>query len=108
MGFGDEFNYYEYHSDDGNTYNVKLSLLIGAAGGFNVATSPLSNPGYPYNPGNMRHLWGVSSEGKRSRLPVANSLSSLFVEGGSWSMHGQTYVSQGAIGERRVASAIGG
>jgi len=108
MGVGDEFKFYHYESDNGNTYIVKLSTLIAEKGTFNEASSALELPAWPYNTKNMRHVTGVSDTGKRLRLPLASNADALYISGGSVSLHGTTFKIEGAIGERRPASAIGG
>lgn len=108
MGLNDTFYYAEYHSDDGNTYVVKVSDAVGTAGGFAASSTPLGTPGYPFGPRNMRHVWGRDGDGNRTRLPLAASNASLFTDGGTFSLHGRTYVVQGAIGEKRALSYIGG
>lgn len=109
MGFGDDFAYYNYISDNGETYIVKLSSITGGQGGFiQTAGSPLDGVGYPFGPRNMRHVWGVSLTGKRARLPIADASNTKFVDGGTFTLHGESYTIQGAIGEKRKLSFLGG
>src|SRR6266540_3146739 len=108
MGFGDDFKYYGYQSDDTQTYVVKLAAGTGTAGGFTEVTDPLSLGQYPYGPKNMRHVWGVSSTGKRARLPIKGPDTALFISGGTFALHSVTYTVQGAIGEARKLSFLGG
>lgn len=108
MGFGDTFKFYGYQSDNGGDYVVKLSAAIATVGGFAEVTDPLSEPGWPFGPSNMRHVWGVSAAGKRARIPLATNADSLYVAGGTFSLHGTSYKVEGAIGEARKLSELGG
>jgi len=108
MGVGDTFHFYAYISDDGELYSVKMSAAVAAEGGFTQLDDPKSEPGWPYGPKNMRHVWGVSDTGKRTRLPLALNNNSKYVSGGTFSLHGTSYQIQGAIGEHRELSAMGG
>jgi hypothetical protein len=106
MGVGDAFKFYEYISDNGNTYSLKLSALVAVAGGFGTIADPNATPPFPYGPKNVRHVWGKSSAGKRTRLPIKNSGDSLFVSGGSFSLAGGTYIVEGCIGEARRLNSV--
>lgn len=108
MGLGDDFNFYGYTSDDGNDYSVKLSAEVAAAGGFGTAIAASSLPGWPYGPKNMRHVWGISVAGKRTRLPCKTGANATFVGGGTFTVHSVVYTVQGAIGEARKLNNIGG
>jgi len=108
MGFGDTFKFYAYTSDDGNVYSVKLSALVAAEGGFTVVSGAAIKNGYPFGPKNMRHVWGVSAAGKRARVPMADASDPKFVTGGTFSLHGASYTIEGAIGEARKLSFLGG
>lgn len=107
MGFGDDFDFYNYISDDTKTYNVKLSAAVGGQGGF-IQTAGSPTAGYPYGPKNMRHVWGVSDTGKRARIPIASGANTKFTTGGTFTLHGTDYKIQGAIGEARKVSFLGG
>lgn len=107
MGLGDSFGFWNYDSDDGNTYAVKLSALTAAAGGFTEADLEGANF-YPYGPKNMRHVWGVADTGKRARIPLATNSNAKFVSLGTFSLHGVDYKIEGAIGEARKLSFLGG
>lgn len=108
MGYGDDFNWFGYASDDGKNYVVKLAAGTATAGSFAVVADPLAVAGYPYGPKNMRHVWGVSGTGKRARVPIADPDNPLFKSGGNFSLHGTAYTIQGAIGEARKLSFLGG
>ena len=108
MGLGDTFNFYNYGSDDGNGYAVKLSAAVAAAGGFSTEVDPLSYPGWPFGPENLRHVWGLDSSGNRTKLPISSVIDSKYVSGGTFTLHGRTYTVQGAIGEARKLNSLGG
>lgn len=108
MGFGDQFAFYGYDSDDTKSYVVKLSIAQAAEGGFSLVSNPLSAPGWPFNPKNMRHVWGKSASGKRAKLYCAAPDNTKYTSGGTFQVHGTSYTVEGAIGERRPLSALGG
>lgn len=107
MGMGDEFHLYQYLSDDGENYYVKLSDEMAEEGGFPSAAGT-TIPAYPYNSTDKRHVLGRSDDGKRGKLYLATPDDPKFVSGGTFSLHGRTYVIQGKIGERRAVSHVGG
>jgi hypothetical protein len=110
MGAGDSFGYYAYISDNGNTYNVRLSTADAAAGGFGAEVAALSNPGWPWHKRDLRHVTGADSANAylHGRLKVATAANALFKSGGTWtnSVTEKTYNVQGAEGERRPANHI--
>jgi len=108
MGSGDTFGFYQYKSDDTKNYVVKLSAATAAQGTFTTVADPLGTAGYPYGPKNMRHVWGVDPAGKRAKVPMADATNAKFVAGGTFTLHGITYTIQGAIGEQRKLSFLGG
>lgn len=108
MGLGDTFAFYTYVSDNGNSYNVKLSAAVAAAGSFGAASlSPLSLPEWPFHEKNMRHVWGNDGAGHRARLAVSHNNNALYTGGGTFSLHGRNYGVQGAIGEKRKLNSVG-
>ena len=108
MGYGDTFKFYDYASDRGDTFVVKLSSAIASEGGFTENTDPQSGIAWPYNSKNMRHVWGKASSGKRARVPIAAADDDKFTSGGTFTLHTVSYTIQGAIGEQRKLSALGG
>lgn len=108
MGFGDTFGFFDYTGDDGGTYVVKLSTAVAALGGFVANATPTAGIGWPYGPKNMRHVWGKSAAGKRTKLPIADPTDTLFVDGGSFTSHSVSYNIQGCIGEQRKLNNLGG
>jgi hypothetical protein len=102
MGFGDTFSYYEYESDNGHTYNIKLSAITAAQGGFTEADSAFSNPSWPFHERDMRHVTGSTDAGKRAHIPVGINSNALYQNAaGSFTLHGTSYTVDSAIGERR-------
>jgi len=108
MGMGDDFGWYNYDSDDGNTYLVRLSADIAGAGFFAPGTSPLSGGGspWPWHYSDMRHVTGYAATGERGRCPLGTTSDPRFATGGSWTAHGRTYTIIGALGERRPANHL--
>lgn len=107
MGLNDTFDFYRYHSDDGSNYAVKLSTLIAAAGGFTTIVDPLTEGSWAFGARNLRHIYGVvSATGKRAKIPIQDNGNALYQSGGSFSLHGATYVVAGAIGEARKLNFI--
>jgi hypothetical protein len=107
MGLNDEFAFYNYDSDDGSSYAVKLSAKVATAGNFGAAVNPLTSVCWPFDAKNMRKVYGVNAGGKRTHLPIANPGNGLYMTGGTFTLAGGVYTGQGAIGERRSLSAIG-
>ena len=112
MGFGDTFGYYLYTSDNTNQYVVKLSQADATAGGFGGTVNPLNFSAWPFNYRDLRHVTGYNTAApeKKGRLIIATNSTTLYVNGGTWtnSNTGASYQTQGAEGERRPASHIGG
>lgn len=106
MSTGDTFSYWNYSSDNGHDYVIRLSGRIASAGGFGPSTGSPLDPGstfWPFHPRDMRHVTGRASDGSHARLPIGTSGNSLYVSGGTFTLNGKGYVVTGAEGERRVA-----
>jgi hypothetical protein len=90
-----------YQSDDGTVYMVGTTGDNAAAGGFSIV---LPSAGFPSLPRGyvMRHVYGVASDGSRTKLPIATPATSLWTSGGSFTKYGHTYDSEGKIGEKRT------
>lgn len=112
MGFGDTFIYTLYTSDNGTQYVVKLTQADATAGGFGGSVNPLNFPAWPFNYRDLRHVTGydTSFKPRKGRLILATNGNVLYKNGGTWTNNntGITYQTQGAEGERRPASHIGG
>lgn len=112
MGFGDQFRFYLYTSDNGTQYVIKLSIADATAGGFGAGVIPLNFPAWPFNYRDLRHVTGYNTLDitKKGRLIIATPGNALYKNGGTWtnSNTGASYQTQGAEGERRPASHIGG
>jgi len=106
MGRGDTFHFYQYVSDDGNFYFLKLSDAVADAGGFSTQVDPRSARAWGFGPKNIRHVYGKSTTGKRDRLPIATADNALYVSGGNFSLGGTSYAVEGAIGEARKFNAV--
>lgn len=109
MGAGDTFNFYNYVSDNGGTYQVKLSAQTASQGGFTKFTGSLqSGDFWGFGVKNLRHVWGTASGGQRTRLPIANASNAKFVSGGTFTTKaGLSMIIQGAIGEERKFNSVG-
>lgn len=101
MGVGQTFKLYQYFSDDTKVYQVKLSEDDAGSGGFGLASG--TEPIWPFHNKHMRHVWGRTSDGKRTRLPCADQSNTLFTTGGSFTLQGRPYTVYGQIGEFRDA-----
>lgn len=109
MGLGDTFGYFDYNSDDGTTYVIKLSTAVATAGGFSAASGgPIggTNTVWPWHESDMRHVTGRDGSGHRARCPIASPSNTLFQSGGTFTIHSRGYVVTGAEGERRVANHV--
>jgi hypothetical protein len=106
MGVGDTFSFYGYSSDNGHTYAIKLSTLVATQGGFGSTVDPNTTPPFPYGPKNVRHVWGKSSTGKRTRLPISTASFGLYVSGGTFTLGAGSYDVEGAIGEARKLNSV--
>lgn len=106
MGLGDEFGFFAYQSDDGTDYAVKLSFNVASAGGFNSSADPATQPVWPYHSRNMRHVYGITVDGKRTKLPIGTNGNDLYATGGTFGLNGRTYNVEGQIGEKRKKNSI--
>jgi len=107
MGLNQSFLFYNYNSDNGQQYIIKLSTDDAAAGGFGGAVDSGSGAPWGYRRKNLRHVLGNDGAGHKTRLPLASSANALFVGGGSFTLQGRTYAVQGQIGEARRKNYIG-
>ena len=108
MATGDTFGWYSYNSDDGSIYTLKMSTAEATAGGFSAGSSPLNATSFvwPWHTRDIRHVNGVSSAGKRNSLKIADASSTMFQNGGTYTLHSVVYTILGAEGERRPASHV--
>jgi hypothetical protein len=60
--------FYDYVSDNGTTYCVRMRTALATAGGFSASSASKVN--YPRG-WEMRHVYGKKSDGTRKKLPVA-------------------------------------
>lgn len=98
------YGFYQYNSDNGIAYEVKLQEILAVAGGF-TAVAPDSLPEYPKR-WRMRYIWGqVVGNTARAKLHCASGDAAPFaanVVGFTWTGNaGVSYVGTGAIGEKR-------
>lgn len=89
-----------YQSDDLTTYMVGTTADIAAAGGFTIITPGSGIPSLPRGYV-MRHIYGVAGDGTRTKLYIADTANSLWTTGGSFNKYGNTYSSEGKVGEKR-------
>lgn len=110
MGAGDVFKFFPYKSDNGTTYNCKLTQADATAGGFPAAVAPLDNAPWPWHARDLRHVTGqnTTTPTKHGRLIIYEASNTLFTSGGQWtnSNTSQTFEVLGAEGERRPASHL--
>lgn len=107
MGYGDKFHFYDYESDDTNHYAIKLTELVAAQGGFTSIVSPKTSYTWSYGHGNLRHVTGVTTAGKRASIPIQSPSNDKYTSGGTFTLHSETYTILGSEGERQPASAAG-
>src|SRR6266446_719712 len=102
MGAGDTFLFYDYHSDDLNTYSIKLSAVVAAQGGFSGGAVNPASLAWPYHYRDLRHVNGkIVGTSKHARLPISNANNALYTSGGSFTLAAGTYLVQGSEGERQ-------
>jgi hypothetical protein len=96
------YGIYEYDSDDGNTYDVKMMIPLASAGGFTASTPPYV--GLPSGM-EMRHILGKSSTNKAGILHVASNTATNWVTPTGWTGNSAVLYTAtgGAIGEKRHA-----
>lgn len=99
-------DYYAYISDDSNTYTI--ATTDSNAGSQTSPPSPISpktHPAYPRG-WKVRHVQGtvvVSGIVYRTRLPIFDPSDPIWLGSSStFAKGGATFVSEGAIGERRT------
>lgn len=102
--------WYQYTSDDGINYAIKIPIASQAtAGGFTTSVSPPpATNAWPYKGKDIRHVNGVDSTGAiRGRLRIATAAFALFQDGGTWTnTKGTVLTVTGAEGERRPGSHL--
>lgn len=109
MGAGDTFNLYNYISDNGQTFQIKLSAQIASQGGFTSYSGSVQTANlWGFGAKNLRHVWGLASGGQRTRLPCNSAANGKYVSGGTFTTKaGLSMIIQGAIGEQRKFNNIG-
>ena len=99
--------FYEYLSDDGNTYQVATTQQNGTAQGATPATAG-ANPTYPRG-WKMRHVYGLDSDGNRTKLPVFLPSDGIFLGiTATFGKNTKTYTVEGKIGEDRFIKGAPG
>lgn len=99
------YNFYQYNSDNGTSYSIKLSGDVAGIGGFLQLPNPDALPAYPFHAHDMRHIWFKSqTNGNRIRIPVSSGGSSFFMQPTQITYKSDTYQPEGAIGEKRAVS----
>lgn len=106
MGAGDTFHFYSFVGEDENNYCIKLSDAVAAVGGFSNQVSPRTVPPWPFHARNLRHVYGKSASGSRTRVPIHDASVTIFISGGSFTLHGVSYDTEGAIGEKRKFNSV--
>jgi len=97
------YDLYEYTSDDGNIYDVKLMDSLATAGGWTASTEPYVNKPTGLK---MRHILGFNAtSGATGKLYLPQPDSTKFVTPASWTGNNGTVYQPtgGAIGEHRHA-----
>lgn len=102
----------EYISDDGVGYYVRISPEMAAAANMTTTYPNLPAGGipWPYNEFDMRHVCAFhAASNKRVRIPIrANDDPAYVGSVASLDYKGDSYVITSRIGEKRIASHIGG
>lgn len=89
-----------YISDDTNSYQLATSIdNILANSGTDI--EPGAHPTYPRG-WVARHVYGVATSGARTKLPILDPSSSLFVTGGTFTKNTVEFTVEGKIGEKRM------
>lgn len=107
MSTGDTYGFYEYISDSGGLYAVKMSVENAGQGGFSTQVDPKSTAVWAYGAKNLRRVYGKDSAGHRTHLACHDPAVGVFATGGSFTLRGRTYTAQGSIGEKRKENHIG-
>jgi hypothetical protein len=93
--------YYQYDSDDGNSYQVGLAHANAIAGGF-PAVPEGALAGYPTG-WKMRHVSCTDGANGTTVIPVSSNTKALYKTGGPITKGSQLYLAQGRIGERMTS-----
>lgn len=99
--YGLNRDFFGYVADDGNPYQVALTVDDAAAGVFGV---PVAIGVYPPLPRGwrMRKIYGKSSTGILTKIPVQDQTGTLWTSGGSFTKHSVSFDCEGKIGEKRT------
>jgi len=94
-----------YTSDNGTQYQVAITLDDSTAGGFSIVPYG-SLPSLPRG-WKMRKVYGVSSTGIRTKVPVATPTTALYTAGGAFTKGpgSVSFNTEGIIGEKRTAKS---
>ncbi len=96
--------FYQYLSDNGTNYQVAITIDDAVAGGFGSAIVYGSLPTYPRG-WKMRHVYGVSGTGIRTKVPCATTVLTIYQTGGTFSKNSVSFNTEGQIGEKRTAKS---
>lgn len=94
-------DFFAYTSDDTNTYQIATTIANGNANSAS-GVAPGVNPSYPrgWVP---RKVYGVSSAGARTKLPIFDPGNAIWVGGGTtFTKNAVSYNVEGRIGEKRT------
>lgn len=102
--------FYLYTSDNKTLYAILLYPETATQGGFDpTQASKILDGTYPvwcWHPKSMRHVTGVSTSGKKARLPIAKNDNAKYVNGGQFTLGAVTYNIRGCEGENRRGNQV--
>ncbi len=96
--------FYSYTSDNGTAYQVAITADDASAGAFGSAVVYGSLPTLPRG-WKMRHVYGVSGTGIRTKIPCGLPANTNYVSGGTFTKHAVSFTTEGQIGEKRTAKS---
>ncbi len=97
-------HFYSYTSDNGTAYQVAITDNDAVAGAFGSAIVYLSLPPLPRG-WKMRHVYGVSGTGIRTKVPCSLPANTNYVSGGTFTKNAVSFTTEGQIGEKRTAKS---
>ena len=98
-------NFYKYTSDNTTDYQVAITNDDASAGGFGAAVAYGSLPVYPRG-WKMRHGYGVSGTGIRTKIPLNAPSNAIYVgTTTTFTKNAVSFAVEGLIGEKRTAKS---
>lgn len=104
MPVAKHFGWCVYTSDNGATVNLKVDSYTAASNGQTLQKQPPLPNGWPYHTKDVRHWYGVASDGTKGRLTILSpaTYAAGIIGTTTWTAQFNTFTLSGKQGERTL------